>query len=86
MTPYEKNEVRAWLLPLMRDMWQRLEKIGVVALIGPAETIVPLRQPTMTEFRAAAEAAGVPQPRSWPEFFCITFGPDERGNDDARTQ
>jgi hypothetical protein len=72
--PVEDREASEWLNSRMRAMWTVLENMGV-AFIGPGEEILILRKPTMEEFRRAAAAGGVPEPRSWPLFYEVTFGP-----------
>ena len=53
-------------------MWSALEDMEV-AFIGPEEHIILLRKPSMEEFQRAASIGGVPPPRSWIQFYEITF-------------
>jgi hypothetical protein len=78
-----RDEQKAILLPLMREMWRRLEAVGVALITGPEEQIVILRKPTIREFREIATAAGVPDPRSWAKFYELTFEVPAPGAADA---
>jgi hypothetical protein len=69
-----KNERFAFLLPRMRQMFRNLEAIGVFLIVGPEEATYIVRKPTMSEFRDAALRGGIPEPRSWIDFYELTFG------------
>jgi hypothetical protein len=65
------------LHPLMRRMFYRLQDIGAVAVVGPEENTIILREPTMSEFQEAARFAGIPEPNSWFKFYRLIFGADK---------
>jgi hypothetical protein len=68
------------LQPLMRRMFYNLQNIGAVAIVGPEEETIILREPTMGEFQQAARGAGVPEPRSWFHFYHIVFGAEKNAD------